>query len=639
MDFFTPHISERGLKMNFINEKSIGAMYQKRLLTDVLFEAEVGSWSYTGEYDYAAKFVDGHQVSNPALWAMFVEQFRLQLDSDNGGWRGEFYGKMMRGACWIYKYTKNEKLYRTLESTVRYLLSCQEESGRISSYKQDKEFQYWDMWCRKYVLLGCQYFYEICKDEELKAEIIAALNRHLDYIIDHIGEGEGKIDILDSTTHNPWTWGALNSSSILEPVVRQYWLTGNKKYLDFASYIVKRGGSKWGNIYELAVEGVKAPYEYPVTKAYEATSFFEGVLEYYRATGDEDAKRAFVNFMAKVVETDLTVIGCSGCTHELFDHSSLVQTEVNEHVKQETCVTVTLMKAFYQALSLTGEAKYAEAMERSGYNAMLGSVNFNKIASLPNDNEFTVAHEVEKAFPHLRLIEGYTFDSYSPLYKDKRARRVGGFQKTPGGASYGCCACIGASGIAVMPISSVMLAKDGIVINHYMNGTFVSGGVTVEMSTEYPYGEKIAIKVHTGAPVSFALSLRIPSTTIGRATVDGVVARVNELGYAVIDREWCDGDTVEVVIPRDLTTMRLNGKVAVSYGCIMLALDERNQDIDVKVSDKITKIEPMVTDFKTREAYKVTFSNNVTVNMVDYASAGKEWNKPDSRVTVWIDEV
>lgn len=624
--------------MNFINEKSIGAMYQKRLVTDVLFEAELGSWSYTGEYDKAARFVEDHQVTNPALWAIFVEQFRLQLDSENGGWRGEFYGKMMRGACWIYKYTKNEKLYRTLESTVRYLLSCREDNGRISSYKQEHEFEYWDMWCRKYVMLGSQYFYEICKDEELKAEIIAVLSGHLDYIIDHIGEGEGQIDILDSTTPQPWTWGALNSSSILEPVVRQYWLTGNEKYLDFAAYIVKRGGSKWGNIYELAVEGVKAPYEYPVTKAYEATSFFEGVLEYYRATGDEDAKQAFINFMAKVVETDLTVIGCSGCTHELFDHSALVQTEVNEHVKQETCVTVTLMKAFYQALCLTGEAKYAEAMERSGYNAMLGSVNFNKLYSTPNDEEFAKTYEFDKTAPFVRLIEGYTFDSYSPLYKDKRSRRVGGFQQTPGGSSYGCCACIGASGIAVMPISSVMLSREGLVVNHYMNGTFTACGVTLEMETKYPYGDKIGIKIHTGAPVSFALALRIPGCNVANATIDGKAVSVNERGYAVIEREWCEGDAIELVIPREIKTLRLNGKVCVTYGTIVLALDERNQDIDVKVTDNITKIEPAVTNFASREAYKVTFSNGVTVNMVDYASAGKEWNKQSCRVTAWIDE-
>ncbi|MBQ9778499.1 MAG: glycoside hydrolase family 127 protein, partial [Clostridia bacterium] len=374
------------------------------------------------------------------------------------------------------------------------------------------------------------------------------------------------------------------------------------------------------------------------TKAYEATSFFEGVLEYYRATGDEDAKQAFINFMAKVVETDLTVIGCSGCTHELFDHSALVQTEVNEHVKQETCVTVTLMKAFYQALCLTGEAKYAEAMERSGYNAMLGSVNFNKLYSTPNDAEFAETYKFDKTAPFLRLIEGYTFDSYSPLYKDKRSRRVGGFQQTPGGSSYGCCACIGASGIAVMPISSVMLSREGLVVNHYMNGTFTAGGVTLEMETKYPYGDKIGIKIHTGAPVSFALALRIPGCNVANATIDGKAVSVNERGYAVIEREWCEGDAIELVIPREIKALRLNGKVCVTYGSIVLALDERNQDIDVKVTDNITKIEPAVTNFASREAYKVTFSNGVTVNMVDYASAGKEWNKQNCRVTAWIDE-
>jgi hypothetical protein len=114
--------------------------------------------------------------------------------------------------------------------------------------------------------------------------------------------------------------------------------------------------------------------------------------------------------------------------HELFDHSSVMQTEFNEEVKQETCVTVTLMKAFYQALCLTGEAKYADAMERAGYNAMLGSINFGKSAALPTDGAASKRYGYEEALPFVQLIGGYTFDAYSPLYKDNRNRRVGGFR-------------------------------------------------------------------------------------------------------------------------------------------------------------------------------------------------------------------
>ncbi len=624
--------------MNFIDATTIGRMYSPRLSTDALFEAAPGSFNYSGEYDRAARFVEAHQVKNTTLWASFVEQFKIQVDANDGGWSGEFYGKMMRGACWIYKYTQDPELYATLENTVRYLLSCQEPSGRISSYAADKEFTYWDMWCRKYVLLGTQYFYEICKDEELKEQIISVLNRHLDYIIDHVGEEDGKIDILETTTHNPETWGALNSSSILEPTVRQYYLTNDKRYLDFASYIVKRGGSKWGNIYTIAIEGKKAPYEYPVTKAYEATSFFEGVLEYYRATGDEDARRAFINFMAKVVETDLTVIGCSGCTHELFDNSSLVQTEINDEVKQETCVTVTLMKAFYQALCLTGEAKYADAMERSGYNAMLGSINFEKNTTPATDEPHRTKFGYMLVNPYTRLIGGYTFDSYAPLYKDKRNRRVGGYRRMPGDKTYGCCACIGASGVAVMPISSVMLASDGIRINHLMNGTVTIGELTLSIETAYPYGDCATVKIVKAPTEEVSIGIRVPSFAADGMTIDGKPAVKNELGYATLSRTWKSGDVIEINIPKKITVQQLNGKVCLSSGIIVLALDERIQDVNVKLTDTVTDVKKIDTPFASREAYEITFSNGVSARFVDFASAGSDWSSDKPNITVWIDK-
>ncbi len=624
--------------MNFLNEKSLNKMYAPRLKTDNMFEMAPGSFSYNGEYDRAARFVEAHQSKNKTLWSAFVQLFRCPTDALDGGWSGEFWGKMMRGACWIYKYTQDEELYGIIDGAIRDLLTTQNEDGRFSSYEKKLEFTYWDMWCRKYVLLGMQYFYDICRDEELKETIISALNRHLDYIVEHIGEGEGQIDILESTTHNPATWGALNSSSILEPVVRQYSLTGNKKYLDFAAYLVRRGGSKWGNIYTLAIEGKKAPYEYPVRKAYEATSYFEGVLEYYRVTGDEDARRAYVNFIARVVETDFTIIGCAGTEHELFNHSSLVQTEPNEYVKQETCVTVTLMKAFYQALCLTGEAKYADAMERAGYNAMLGSVNFKGNYAEPSDEAQKAWCRIDLAAPFVKLIGGYTFDSYAPLYKDKRNRAIAGFRLMPENRAYGCCACIGSAGVAIMPLSSVMYTKSGIAINHLMSGTVkVSDDVSISIETAYPYGENAKIKIHTAAPLTFDVAIRVPEWT-KNMTINGESAKANATGYAVLTREWCDGDVIDVVIPRELTVTVLNGKIAVTNGIIVYALDERNQDLDVKVTDKIVKSEVITPDFYCREALRITFDNGNEVNFVDYASSGSEWDIEKCRLTIWIDK-
>ena len=41
------------------------------------------------------------------------------------------------------------------------MMTAQAETGRISTYPADGEFDSWDLWCRKYVLLGMQYFMEI----------------------------------------------------------------------------------------------------------------------------------------------------------------------------------------------------------------------------------------------------------------------------------------------------------------------------------------------------------------------------------------------------------------------------------------------------------------------------------------------
>ena len=139
------------------------------------------------------------------------------------------------------------------------MMSAQDEYGRISSYGRNHEFEAWDLWGRKYVLLGMQYYLEICRDEKISAQIVEGMCRQVDYIMTKIGEPEeGKILITKATRH----WRGLNSSSILEPVVRLYRLTKNKKYLNFADYIVACGGTDVANIFELAFRNQLYPYQY-----------------------------------------------------------------------------------------------------------------------------------------------------------------------------------------------------------------------------------------------------------------------------------------------------------------------------------------------------------------------------------------
>ena len=135
-------------------------------------------------------------------------------------------------------------------------------------------------------------------------------------------------------------WLGINASSILEPVMKLYNLTGKENYLKLAHHIISCGGSTWGNILNLSMSDALYPYQYPVTKAYEMISFFEGVLEYSFVTGEEKYRKAVENFGKRVLESDITVIGCAGMTHELFDHSAARQTSSYfTGIKQETCVS------------------------------------------------------------------------------------------------------------------------------------------------------------------------------------------------------------------------------------------------------------------------------------------------------------
>ena len=198
---------------------------------------EIKLGGYGGEIiDYTIE----NQLLDVDTWSLLVNQFRLMEDGINKGWRGEYWGKMMRGAALTYRATKNEKLYTVLKESVLDMLTTQEPSGRFSTYTTDTEFHAWDMWARKYVMLGMMYFLDICKSKSLSSKIITAMKKHADYIIAHIGEGRGKKSIFDTAEHI----GSMNSCSILEPFVRLYNLTGKHKYLDFATYLVKSGDRK-----------------------------------------------------------------------------------------------------------------------------------------------------------------------------------------------------------------------------------------------------------------------------------------------------------------------------------------------------------------------------------------------------------
>lgn len=573
-----------------------------------------------GLMDSAVNFVLNNQLKNRSSWQKAVEVYSTREDSLDLRWRGEYFGKQMRGAALICEYTKDEELHKILTDTVEDLLTKQDELGRFSTYSVEKEFNGWDMWCRKYVLVGMLYYLRICKDESLRDRIITACKKHLDYIISKIGCEEGKIAI---TATSVW-WGGVNSCTILEPTVEIYKLTGEKRYLDFAEYIISTGGCSDCNLIDLALNSDLYPYEYPVTKAYEMMSFYEGLLAYYEVTGNKKYFDAIDRFFDKVEKSDITIIGCSGCTHELFDNSSVMQTEYHENIMQETCVTVTWMRVNRRLFELTGDAKYMNRFEISGYNALYGSLNTEM------NEQFSMEKKV--------YVEGGAIDSYSPLYMNTRGRGIGGFCTFASGGYNGCCLSIGACGIALMPFSAVMQDDQNVYVNLLFDGEVTvqdkdGKDVLISISSDYPASGNAKVTVKDNC--SLKLLIRKPAWC-EKMTVDGEVV---DGDYRVIDRLFAKDDSISVSMEMGVKAHGLNGKVAFTYGPLTLASDEQKCKRELRkpvILDNGFDCVKKQAEKGELVRFECDLGRGDILVLADYQSCGKKWLSDKPFMTVWF---
>jgi DUF1680 family protein len=109
--------------------------------------------------------------------------------------------------------------------------------------------------------------------------------------------------------------------------------------------------------------------------------------------------------------------------------------------------------------------------------------------------------------------------------------------------------------------------------------------VRIEQATEYPWQERIALKVMPAAPAEFAVALRIPAWCRGaRVKVNGkavVLTRLMKDGYVHLRRTWQKGDRVELRLSMPVERVRTNplsrnnaGKVALQRGPVVYCLEE-----------------------------------------------------------------
>lgn len=596
---------------------------------DRYFELPAGSFSFDDRLAGELSRLTDIQLMDTKVWRLFVDLFRHPgVDDANSGWRCEYWGKMMRGACFTYRVTGDEALYAVLEETVRDMLGAEDPFGRFSTYSVDAEFHGWDIWGRKYILLGMEYFAEICHDPALVEKIVTAMTHHVDYMIGKLGrEEDGKINIAKATTH----WDGLNSCSIMEPVMFLYNITGEARFLDFAEYILSFGGTASVNLFDLAYEDRMPVSSYHVTKAYEMISCFEGLAEYNKVKPSVRHTLALIRFANRVLAEEHTVIGCLGCNFESFDYAAREQfNEAHRGIMQETCVTVTWMKFLWQLFRLTGEAKYMDAFETAAYNAMSAAL---KTEMDPEDNGGVLL----------------PIHSYNPLRWEVRYKQIGGKMNITPESVYGCCVCISSAGFALEGLCAACVdGQDNIAVNLYRNGTVKTPAIDFAMETCYP--EEDTVRVHIGAVrKQAALSLRIPAwskiTLCHVKSVDGTVEKYKAAAgaYLRLERTWQAGDEItltfdmnpRIITPQDYDAeATVTDRYAIARGPVVFAIDgvDDTEPVVVPTGDLAFPVSTEEASVPCVQSLCLPTANGNVV-LVDYASAGQ---LDGHKVSCWI---
>ena len=447
-------------------------------------------------------------------------------------WAGEHAGKFLHAAANTWLYTGDQRLKTLMDRMARNLIAAQLPDGYLGTYTDDKRWTSWDVWVHKYDLLGLLAYYQATGDEPA----LGASRKIGDLLVRTFGTGPGQRDIIAAGTHV-----GMASTSVLEAMVNLYRFTGDLRYLNFCEYLVRSWDQPNGPKIIASLLSTGSVFHTANAKAYEMMSNLVGLVELYRITGKEEYLKPAEIAWKDIVAHRLYVTGTTSSS-EHFQDDLVLPGEEAANVG-EGCATVTFLQLTWQLLRSTGQPQYADQLEQTVYNALLGAQD-------PRNGDICY---------------------FTPLDGKK--------SPTPG---VNCCVSSEPRGISMIPQLAWGRRGEGAAVLFYVPGRVsvdtAAGAVAIESRTNYPVDGAVELTVDPSKAVRFPLYLRVPAWTAHFEAIAGGRTYQGEPGaWLTIDRQWAPGDTVKIEI--DLTTRVVAGgpsypyNVAVARGPQFLALE------------------------------------------------------------------
>jgi hypothetical protein len=344
-------------------------------------------------------------------------------------------------------------------------------------------------------------------------------------------------------------------------LARLYVITGEKKYLDEAKFLLDyRGKTGRKDIYsqsDIPVVKQKEAWGHAVRAGY----MYAGMADVAALLGDSSYIKAIDTIYENIVSRKYYLTGGVGARHqgEAFgaDYELPNLTAYNE-----TCAAISMVYLFERMFLLHGDAKHIDCLERTLYNGVISGMS----------------------------VDGGKFFYPNPLSSDGHYRFNADNTMTRQ-PWFGCACCPSnlSRFIPSMPGYMYGIKGSNLYVNLFAANTAtiqVDGkDVTLEETTNYPWDGNISIKVLKNKAKAFNMLIRIPGwvlnevvpsdlytfsddifstyeVTVNGQRVDGELQN----GYLVINRNWKKGDVVSIHFDMPVRTVVANPRVSDDRG-------------------------------------------------------------------------
>ena len=350
-------------------------------------------------------------------------------------------------------------------------------------------------------------------------------------------------------------------------------LTGDKKHLDFATYLINERGRQ-PHYFDLEREErekkgwetqryVQGNYEYsqshlPVREqrkvvghAVRAMYLYTAMADLAAELGDAALKQACEALWRDVMDTKMYVT--AGLGPSAHNEGFTVDYDLpNQTAYAETCASVALIFWAQRMLHLDLDGRYADILELALYNGALSGLS----------------------------RDGTHYFYANPLESDGRPSRW----------DWHTCPC------CTMNVSRLVASVGGYFVSTAPNGIALHlyGGISTELDvagtrvalremSNYPWSGEIRIEVAPESPASFDLKLRIPGWCKDHTLKvnDETIVSTPRNGYVTINRRWQAGDVVTLELPMPPVRLYANpgvimdsGRVALKGGALVYCVEE-----------------------------------------------------------------